>query len=267
LARPATAQDEPEPGWSFEGELSTVLTEGNSSAFTLGVGSTLTRVWENARWKLEGAGIQTESGTITRTAVGSAEDFEVVTDTERRTTAESYALKTRYDRDISDAAFAYGAADWRRNTFAGIESRVVLGLGAGRTFRNDDVARFQTGAGVTFTFENDVVRSGSRDHPGLRGNYEYWRQLTETTELDSELVADVNLDDADDVRLDWTNAVTVDISSVLALKPSLQLQWRNQPALTEVPLVSPGGEDTGTTVRTPLEKLDTQFRLALVLTL
>ncbi|MEJ2541801.1 MAG: hypothetical protein P8188_17855, partial [Gemmatimonadota bacterium] len=81
------------------------------------------------------------------------------------------------------------------------------------------------------------------------------------------LTFDQNLNDTEDRRLDWGNSVTVDITDVLALKPSLLLQWRNLPSLGEVPLFSPGGVDTGTTVLAPLRKLDTTFTIALVLTL
>lgn len=263
-ASPAAAQD---TGWSFEGELSTVLTEGNASSLTLGAGARLTRTWENSRWRIGAAGVRTQSGTTTRTAVGTESDFEVFTDTERRTTAENYSVKTRYDRDLSEASHLYGATDWLRNTFAGIESRLILGLGAGRTWWDDDRSRLETGVGATFTFEDDVVKSGSGDFPGLRANYDYERQLTETSGMESALVADLNLDEIEDVRLEWTNAFSVAINSALALEPSLELQWRNQPSLTEVPLISVTGMDTEETVLVPLEKLDTQFRLALVVTL
>ena len=53
----------------------------------------------------------------------------------------------------------------------------------------------------------------------------------------------------------------------IALKPSLQFLWRNRPSLTDVPLFAPDGTATGTKVKTPLQKLDTFFRLALVVTL
>ena len=58
----------------------------------------------------------------------------------------------------------------------------------------------------------------------------------------------------------------MDVSEIIALKPSLQVVWRNQPALTDIPLFTSGGTPTGTTVQAPLEKVDTFFRLALVLT-
>lgn len=67
--------------------------------------------------------------------------------------------------------------------------------------------------------------------------------------------------------MDFTNSVTVAISNVLALKPSLQLLWRNMPSLTEVELFSSGGTPLGESVLTPLENTDCLFRMALVVTL
>lgn len=57
----------------------------------------------------------------------------------------------------------------------------------------------------------------------------------------------------------------MDVSDKIALKPSLQLLWRDQPSLADVPLYATDGSPTGTKVRAPLEELDTFFRLALVL--
>jgi hypothetical protein len=43
--------------------------------------------------------------------------------------------------------------------------------------------------------------------------------------------------------------------------------WRNDPALEALDLFTSGGDPTGTTVLAPLDKLDTLFTLALVLSL
>ncbi len=69
------------------------------------------------------------------------------------------------------------------------------------------------------------------------------------------------------MRFDWTNSLPVSISETLALKPSLQLLWRNDPALEAIELFTSGGDPTGSTVLVPLDKLDTLFTLALVLSL
>ena len=78
---------------------------------------------------------------------------------------------------------------------------------------------------------------------------------------------DWNLDNTDDIRVDFENSLPISISSKLAFKPSLRLLWRNAPALTEVPLERPDGTDTGDKVFVPLEELDTIFTVALVVKL
>lgn len=69
------------------------------------------------------------------------------------------------------------------------------------------------------------------------------------------------------MRVDLLTSIAVSVSKALSLKPSLQLSWRNQPALTTIDLFSPAGTATGTRVSIPLEKLDTFFKLALVVKL
>ena len=87
------------------------------------------------------------------------------------------------------------------------------------------------------------------------------------TIFESAFTGDQNLRDTQDRRVDFTNALSVDVNDKIALKPSLQFLWRNRPSLTDVPLFAPDGTATGTKVKTPLQKLDTFFRLALVVTL
>ena len=75
---------------------------------------------------------------------------------------------------------------------------------------------------------------------------------------------DENLNDTDDLRGDFTNALSVAINDHLALRTSLQLLWDNQPSLAGVPLEQPLGTPTGETVLVPLDKLDTVISVALV---
>lgn len=268
-ATPLTAQEEPPQGWAYTGELTTVLTRGNSAALTFGLGSTLEYRRGPDFLKLEAGAIRTESTLTTRRAVGSATDFDIITEENTAKTAESYFARSRYERSVSERLFLFGGADWLRNTFAGIDSRFLLAAGAGNTWTDTDRSRFKTNYAVTYTFQSDVVENPdvATRFGGLRAGWEYWRQVTANSVFESVLVSDLNLNETDDVRLDFTNALTVSMSSALALKPSLQLLWRNLPALTEVELFSPGGAPLGSTVTTPLETTDLVFRLALVVNL
>ena len=125
--------------------------------------------------------------------------------------------------------------------------------------------QFKTDYAVTYTFEAEVVENPftNANFPGLRLAYDFDWLITQSTRFESELIGDFNLDNTDDVRLNWYNALPIDISSVLAFVPSLRLLWRNDPALQEVPLFDSGGTEIGS-VFTPLEELDSYFALSLL---
>jgi hypothetical protein len=255
--------------WVFRGDFSAVFARGNAESATFGVGASARRKWERDELKFEAGFIRVSTGTIVRRAVGTEEDFTVERDVNTETTAENMFARGRYDRKFSERWFGYTAADWSRNTFAGIESRLVLALGAGTQWIDTDRTDFSTDYAVTWSFQQDVIEDPNLagNFAGLRLGYDFRRDLTSTTEFTSRLVFDQNLDETEDRRVEWGNALTVDINDVIALKPSLLLQWRNLPSLGEVPLFTAGGADTGSTVFAPLRKLDTTFTLALVLTL
>lgn len=255
--------------WVFGADFSAVFARGNAESATFGFGASARRKWERDELKFEAGFIRVATGTIVRRAVGTEGDFTVERNVTTETTAENMFARGRYDRKLSDRWFGYTAADWSRNTFAGIESRLVVALGAGTQWIDTDRTDFSTDYAVTWTFQQDVVENPdlATSFGGLRLGYDFRRDLTSTTEFTSRLVFDQNLDETDDRRVEWGNALTVDINDVIALKPSLLLQWRNLPSLGEVPLFTSGGVDTGSTVFAPLRKLDTTFTLALVLTL
>lgn len=269
-ARAQDAGQKSELGWSFTAELTAVWTGGNSSSNTLGVGSTLRRTIERSEFRLAGGAIRTESSLTRRMAVGtSADDFVLQEETTTETTAESYYLRGRYDYTINERFFLFGGADWLRNTFAGINSRFLIAAGAGNSWIDNDRWRFRTDYGFTITFQNDVVENPfiTTTFPGLRLSYDFRSRLTASTELTSVLITDWNLENTDDLRFDFTNALPIAISSIFTLKPSLRLMWRNDPSLSEVELVAPDGAATGQTVLAPLDKLDSFVTVSLVVEL
>jgi putative salt-induced outer membrane protein YdiY len=255
---PAAAQ-EADAAWKNVAELTLVLTAGNATSRTLGFKNTFDYGWDRTSFQLTGGGVRAESGTVTRTATGTPDNFTVTKTTETTTTAENYFLRSRLDRKLSDDAFLFGGAGWDRNTFAGVDNRYNLVAGAGRTWFEGDARRFKTDLGVTYTVQDDVVENPDVDNSfmGLRASYDYFRTLTETTSYTSTLVADQNFQDTENLRLDWTNSLSVAMSARLALKTSYQILFDNRPALVSVSL----GEGT---VLTPLEKTDRVFSLAIV---
>lgn len=277
VAPPVEAQDEKALGWFFTTEFTAVWTAGNSVTNTFGLDAKARRVWDRTELTLSGGGIRSENTKRTRTAVGTADNFNIEETTEREKTAESFYARGRLDYTLSPKFFTFGGTDWQRNTFAGIDSRMLFALGAGNTWAETDRVKFKSDYSFTYTFQQDVVDNPffKTSFPGVRLQFDLAWKPTGSTEFTSDFIGDWmfskdadapanDAEDGQDLRADFTNALSVAISSKLALKPSWQLLWRNDPALTTVSLVDAGGADTGETVLVPLQRLDSVFKLALV---
>ena len=256
-------------GWFFEGKLAGLWAGGNSESFTLGLGTTLKHIWTNSELRFDAGGLQTESSTTTRTAVGTTEDFQVNEDKKTEKTAELIFVRGRYDYNFTENFYALGGIDWLRNRFAGIDSRTLIAAGVGNKWVDNDNVRFKTDYSFTYSFQSDVVENpfAKTNFPGVRFAYDFWYNLTASTDFESIFIADWNLDNTKDVRIDFYNALPIKISEIFTLKPSLQLLWRNEPSLTEIDLFATDGTPTGSTVLTPLKNLDSLFSLTLVVSL
>ncbi len=268
MAVPAFAQDdERQLGWAFTADIGALWTGGNQETSTLALNGTADYLWPRSQIKFTAGGFRSESSLTTSTAFGTGQDdFQLTEETVTEKTAETFFAGARYDYDVSAKFYVTGSGDWLRNPFAGIDDRFVFGAGAGNRWVDNGTIRFTTDYVVTYTTETPVIPDPDRESSfaGLRFGYDFLWNATASTDFESTLIADFNLDNTDDIRVDWYNGLPIDISSVLAFKPSLRLQWRNDPALQVVPLFdAPGGAETGT-VFTPLNKLDTFLNLSLV---
>lgn len=252
---PLVAQDR-ELGWADQAEFTFVMSAGNATASTFGLKNVLDRIWESSSFNLSAGGVRTFAALKTGEASGTAGNFTPVKNED--VTAENFYVRSRYDRTISDAAFVFGGAGWDRNTFAGIDSRYSFVGGTGRTWFEEDAKHFKTDIGVTYTIQDNVV-GGSDSFAGLRGTWDYFNTLTETTTFGSALIVDENLSTTEDFRADFTNYVSVTMSERMALKASLQLLFDNLPSLEEFTLIS-----DQSTVSQSLDKLDSIFTVALV---
>ena len=86
----ALAQKDPEPGWTFEAEVSGVWIGGNSVSRTVGLDGTAIYAWDKSVFRIQGGGLRTESTLKTRYAVGSEDDFVIEETSVTATTAEAY---------------------------------------------------------------------------------------------------------------------------------------------------------------------------------
>ena len=259
-------KEEAEIRWSYNAELSLLVTSGNSTVRTFGLGGGARREWGGGELSLSAGGLRTESGTTRRIAVGTPDHFTVTSDADPEPTAENYFARGEFERSFSDHVHLTTGAGWERNTFAGYESKLSLVGGIGNIWIDNEGTRLKSDYGVTFTMQDDVVDDPDRSSSfaGIRVSTNFRRQLTETANLESTLTLDENLTDAADLRADLANSLAVDINSSLAVKTGLRLAWDNAPALTRAPLEHPAGTATGETVLVPRHKLDSTLTVALV---
>lgn len=255
--------EEPELGWSGGVELGLVATSGNTETTTFRFKANGERKWEQSRLKLEAGVLRVEETDRTLTALGTPDDFVVIEDESTGLTAESYHLRGRYERDLSERMFAYGGAGWERDELAGIDNRFTVAGGLGNVWAAREDFESSTHYGLTYTREEPTLGAAD-EFLGVRLGWDLLWKLTETTTFTNNLVVDQNLDDTDDLRAEELAALAVAMTERLALKVSAQLKLDNQPALAEVPLEQPPGVPTGEVVRVELDDLDTILSAALV---
>jgi hypothetical protein len=216
-AGPASAGDPEIPGWYFDADLGGVWTGGNAESNALGAAASVRRVWTSTQLIFKGSASETQTTQVTRTATGTTDDYSVSEERVTEKSAEFYNAQAGILHDLSKHFFLLGGVDWMRNRPSGIESRTLLALGAGNTWRSYEDSDLRTYYNFTYTFQDDVVANpfAAADFPGVQVGYAWKQKITESTRLESDLVGDWNLDNTDDVRADWYNALPVSISSRL----------------------------------------------------
>jgi putative salt-induced outer membrane protein YdiY len=252
------------PGTYANADLSYVLTSGNSTANSLGFKGDVTHRWAKHSIGFAAGGLRASSSPAGGYAVGTPGDFEIVIP-EAETTAEYYYGRGRYDYKLSDRLYLTAGAGWERNRFSGLDNRWLVDTGLGYILLNNDRTSFRGAAGITYTNEDYTADDGQDgSFFGARLGWDFRQKLFSNTTFTHTLIADENLEDTDDLRVDAQFGLHVAMSSKLGLKVNWRLLWDNQPALAEYALCAPGGPCTSLTVLAPYKELDQGFSVSLV---
>lgn len=158
-------------------------------------------------------------------------------------TIRNLRTKARYDFFITpmDALFLAGAYRW--DTFAGLDARVQGQVGYMRNLFKETNHRFWGELGYDITYDNydpdpllaDPADPMSEVLPGdevvhsVRGFIGYDNQINATLTFLTGLEALENVEDTDDFRLNWDNALRSSISGSFQLEMKFSLQFDNQP--------------------------------------
>jgi putative salt-induced outer membrane protein YdiY len=256
------------PGLYANADLSYVLTSGNSSSSSLGFKGDITRRYTRHSIGFAAGGIRVSSSpSNARFAVGTPLDFEVQSP-EAEPTAAAYYARGRYDFKLSERMFYTLGTGWERNRFAGIENRWLVDTGVGYILLSSERTNFRAAGGLTYTSEDYTIETG-RDGSfiGLRLGWDFRQLLFTGTTLTHTFIYDQSLEDSAAYRFDSQLGVHVAMNARLGLKLNWRVLFNNDPPASELPLLTPGGVPTGTTVLAPFKKTDQGFSVSLVFSL
>lgn len=240
------------PGWYSSTDLSFVMARGNSNTMNLGINADLTRQWLRTAWRNNGSFVRSDVAEPTQTATGTPGDFTVEPGPSV-TKSERLFFSSNLERRVTERFFWNVAGNVERDVFAGLEYRTSGAAGVGYLWQKpDNSSLFRAGIAATYTAQEEVVDDPDTEEQffGVRltldGEKRFGDRLQNT--FTSNLIADENLQDTDDLRFNWQNALAVAMNQRLALKFGVGLLYDHQPSLLEVPLLTVNGVETGQVV-------------------
>jgi len=220
--RAVSAQD-PDPV-RLTVDLGFVSTSGNTEVTTFNMGEKLT--YTTGRW-------------LFGQAVGA-----IYGQTDGSSTAEQDDAALRAEYSLGPHFLSFAGATWYRNTFAGLTSRFVEGVGLG--WRTIQAARdtLRLDAAITSNQETNLALVQST-FAASRASLAYKHLFGASTAFTELLEWVTSLEDTEDQRLFSETALTAPISKQVALKATYVIRFDNQP--------EPGFKDTDRVFTTGLQ--------------
>ena len=217
--------------------------------------------WVDADLNLEFGILRADSGDE-RFALGTEEAFEIIEPSVEPDTDRIYA-KARYLRNVSDRFFWYGRFDVERDQPADITFRLTPAGGAGNNWETPENIELRTGYGFGYS-AGSMTFDGSSNYFGYQLFYEFDMKVNDNTDIDSSMTLDGSIMSPSNYRFHWANGIGVAINERIALKASLRLVYRNDPAQEEIDLEDLSGAVLGNVIVSK-KKLDSGFTTSLVI--
>ena len=240
-------QDKPDEVLSWSASLGLVYAAGNTNAWTLNAGTQFRIVRNRSAFSLDW------TFAYGRTDLTPNDDTDGFVDTVRNSNA-----RARYDFYLTrmDALFVAVAHRW--DTFAGLDTRIQAQAGYLRNFIQEEKHRFWTEVGYDFTHDNYVptqdpdtetlaacdpamgapmaigdrpsecIVEGQNVH-AARAFLGYDNKLNDFVLFSAGLEALFNLQDGDDIRLNFDAAVVSTLSDLFKLEVKLKILFDNVP--------------------------------------
>ncbi len=261
-APPALAQDSvAERVWSNSTELGWVFTYGNATTNSFNLRNVFEYEWLDADLNLEFGILRAASGDE-RFALGTEEAFEIIEPPVEPDTERMYAT-ARYLKNVSNRFFWYGRFDVERDQPADITFRLTPAGGAGNNWETLENIELRTGYCFGYS-AGSMTFDGSSNYFGYQLFYEFDMKVNDNTDIDSSMTLDGSIMSPSNYRFHWANGIGVAINERIALKASLRLVDRNDPAQEEIDLEDLSGAVLGNVIVSK-KKLDSGFTTSLVI--
>ena len=217
LARTASAQaaapPPPPPLREGSADVSLLVTSGNSSAETLGIGGTF--IYRPKPWVIENkaAYVRSESDGILD--------------------AESFRYQFRADRNVRERLAFFGRYDFLHDEFSGVGHRNEITGGLDYLAVNRTVQTLHVFAGIGY--QNELRVGVPTPDPEkistamLDLGWKYKVKLSANADFTDDLRYDAGFDRSDNWRVAHVAAVSAKLTTVLSLKASFGLAYVNFP--------------------------------------
>jgi putative salt-induced outer membrane protein YdiY len=212
VTAPVLAQEEEEakePNWKNNVGLSYLSTSGNSETTTMGLDFTFER--RPTPWGLEIVG-----------SFNRAEDNEVLT-------AQRYYLNGRAKRKLSERMNFFAGLSGERDRFAGFDLRTLVESGIEYSALTGPKHLLAFDVGLTYTDEDRIPPEEDTSFAGAVAGLAYEFKINDSTSLTQRLLYYPNFDETADWRIHSDTGLQVSMTSLLAIKLSYELRYRNEP--------------------------------------
>lgn len=209
------------PEWEKNAELAMLLTSGNTSVSTIGLG--LGAIYRPDPWTIKGA-----ANHLSSTSSGIK-------------SAELYTADLRGERKVADALSGFLAGSFLSNRFAGFETRFGVEAGIAYRLLQAEAHTLTSELGLGLVAENRTDLINQTFATGRLG-LEYKWKLSSTAEFSNLFSILDNLKTMSDWRISNVAAITAVLTEILSLKVSFRVDHLN------VPVTGKKSTDTATTV-------------------
>jgi putative salt-induced outer membrane protein len=209
---PESAKPEPQkpkPTWDLKLGLSYLATSGNTDNSSAGIDASYRRDW--GVWSLDAAGSAVRA---------SRNDVE---------TAENASSQLRGRRKIVDGLEATAGLRGETNRFAGVDLRTVADTSLSWSAVNTPGWRLRTLWGLSWTREEPRGDRPVRSSLGGLLQVQNTVKLSEGSELNGQVTAWPDLEEADDYRINANLALQAALNRHLALRLGYDIKYDNEP--------------------------------------